>query len=139
MTYSALLATRPDWVRDKKVNLILQIAREKSVELPDVPLVMDLLTSAEDKQLFELLTVGTVVSRPFALPPGVPEGRVTMLRRAFDATMRDPAFVADGKKMQADITPTTGEDVQSVVVRAYATPKNVVERARRLLAPAAKK
>jgi tripartite-type tricarboxylate transporter receptor subunit TctC len=97
-----------------------------------------MLPNSEDRQLFELLTVGTVVSRPFALPPGTPENRVTMLRRAFDATMKDPEFLADGKKIQADITPTTGEDVQSIISTAYTTPKKVVDRAKRLLTPAAK-
>jgi tripartite-type tricarboxylate transporter receptor subunit TctC len=99
---------------------------------------MDLLLNVEDKQLFELMTVGTVISRPFALPPGTPEGRVTMLRRAFDATMKDPSFLDEGKKMQADITPTTGENAQAIIARAYATPKSVVERAKRLLTPANK-
>jgi tripartite-type tricarboxylate transporter receptor subunit TctC len=80
----------------------------------------------------------TVVSRPFAVPPGTPEGKVTLLRRAFDATMKDPTFLAEGKKIQADITPTNGEDVQAIIARAYATPKAVVERAKRLVTPAIK-
>ena len=135
MTYSALLAARPDWLRDRKVAVLLQLAQVKSPALPDVPLVMDLLPRADDKQLFELLTIGTILGRPFALPPGTPEGKVALLRRAFNETMKDPEFLADGKKMQADISPTPGEDVQAIIARAYATPKAVVDHAKRLVTP----
>ena len=79
-------------------KVLIQIGREKSQELPDVPLVMDLLSKPEDKQMFELLTV---VGRRFGLPPETPEGKVALLRRAFDATMKDPDFLADGHEISA--------------------------------------
>jgi tripartite-type tricarboxylate transporter receptor subunit TctC len=138
MTYSSLRAAKPDWLRDKMVNILVQLGRQKSSDLPNVPLISDLLSKSEDKQLFDLLTVGTVVGRPFALPPGTPSGLVTMLRRAFDATMVDPDFLAEGQKTNSEINPTTGDDVQRIIAGAYATPKPVVDRAKTLLAPAAK-
>ena len=66
-------------------------------------------------------------------PPGVPDGKARNLRRAFDATMRDPAFLAEARAMQADVEPTTGEEVQAIVSAMYATPKPVVERVKKLL------
>jgi tripartite-type tricarboxylate transporter receptor subunit TctC len=124
LTYSALRAAKPDWLRDVKVNVLIQVARAKSAELPDVPVVMDLLSNPEDKQVFELLTLGTIVARPVALPPGAPKSRIETLRHAFDLTMKDPEFVADASKIQADI-----------MRRAYETPRAVVERAKKYIAP----
>jgi tripartite-type tricarboxylate transporter receptor subunit TctC len=138
MTYSSLRVSKPDWIRDKQVNILVQLGRQKSRDLPNVPLITDLLSKTEDKQLFDLLTVGTVVGRPFALPPGTPSGLVTMLRRAFDATVVDPDFLAEGQKTNSEISPSTGEDVQRIITEAYATPRAVVDRAKALLAPAAK-
>ncbi|MDB5510116.1 MAG: hypothetical protein JWL93_2585 [Hyphomicrobiales bacterium] len=130
---SSLKSTKPDWLRDKRVNVLLQMGLKKSGDLPDVPLVLDLAKSAEDRQLLTLLLGTTAISRPFVAPPGVPDGKARNLRRAFDATMRDPAFLAEAAAMQADVEPTTGEEVQAIVSAMYATPKPVVERVKKLL------
>ena len=74
------------------------------------------------------------MARQFAAPPGVPANIATLLRRAFDATMKDPEFLADAAKIQADVEPTTGEDVQKLVARIYQTPRPVVERVKKLFA-----
>ena len=116
LTYSSLKASKPDWLRDKTINLLMQMGLEKSPELPNVPLAADLIANPEDRQLLDLLITGTSVGRPFALPPGTPPARV----------------------IQAEISPTSGEDVQKIITRLYATPKAVVERARRLLEPQTK-
>jgi tripartite-type tricarboxylate transporter receptor subunit TctC len=68
-------------------------------------------------------------------PPGVPEGRATALRRAFDKTMKDEGFLAEAKQLQLDVEPTAGEEAQKIVQSMYATPKAVVERAKKLLSP----
>jgi tripartite-type tricarboxylate transporter receptor subunit TctC len=75
------------------------------------------------------------MGRPFAAPPGLPANKAALLRRAFDATMQDPQFRAEAARIQADLAPTMGEEVQKLVARLYATPRSVVERAKRLLAP----
>ena len=116
---------------------MLQMGLEKSPELPNVPLASDLL-SPEDKQVLELVTMGTAVGRPFAAPPGTPPARVQILRRAFDAALKDPALLEEGRTIQAEISPTPGEEVQKIIARLYATPKPVVERAKKLLEPTAK-
>ena len=137
LTFSSLKASKPDWLRDDKINIMLQMGLEKSPELPNVPLASDIL-SPEDKQVLELVTMGTAVGRPFAAPPGTPAARVEILRRAFDASMKDPALLEEGRAIQAEISPTPGEEVQKIIARLYATPKPVVARAKKLLEPAAK-
>ena len=138
LTYSSLKASKPDWLKDKKVNILMQMGLEKSPELPDVPLANDLIAKAEDRQLLDLLITGTSVGRPIAAPPGTSPARVAILRRAFDETMKDPALLEEGRTIQAEISPTSGEEVQKIITRLYATPKSVVERAKRLLEPQTK-
>ncbi len=133
MSLSSLVASKPDWLRDKKINVLLQIGAEKSPELPDTPFILDLVKSAEDRQMFELMMIGTVLGRPFAAPPGTPAARVDILRRGFDETMKDPAFLEEAKKMNAEIHPTSGVDAQAILLRTYQTPKAVTERVRALI------
>jgi tripartite-type tricarboxylate transporter receptor subunit TctC len=135
---SALRTAKPDWLRDKKINVLLQMALEKHHEFMNVPLVYDLVSKPEDRQLLDLMIGTTAMARPFAGPPGLDPAKATLLRRAFDATMKDPAFVAESKKLQAEIIPTTGEDLNKLVARLYATPKPVVERVKKFLGPAKK-
>ena len=133
-SYSAIKTAKPDWLRDKKINILLQLAFEKHTSFPDLPLIYDLVSKPEDRQLLDMMIGTSAMARPFAGPPGLPPKVATMLRRAFDATMKDPAFLAEGQKIQAEVLPTTGEDVQKLVTRLYATPKPVVERVKKFLA-----
>jgi hypothetical protein len=107
---------------------------KKSSELPDVPLIFDLLDKEEDRQMLALLVGPTAMARAFAAPPGLPPDRATLLRRAFDATMKDQEFLAEAAKMQADIAPTTGEGVQTIIANIYATPQPVIERVKKYFA-----
>ncbi|MDB5544501.1 MAG: hypothetical protein JWO64_1650, partial [Hyphomicrobiales bacterium] len=132
---SSLKSTKPDWLADKRVNVLVQMALAKSPEMPDVPLVMDLAKTDADRQLLTLLLGTTAIARPFVAPPGLPEARTRNLRRAFDATMKDPQFLKEAAIMRADVEPTTGEDVQKIVAAMYATPKAVVERTKKLISP----
>jgi tripartite-type tricarboxylate transporter receptor subunit TctC len=135
LSLSSLKSAKPDWLRDKKVNVLVQIALEKSPELPDVPLIFDLVTKEEDRQMLELLVGPTAMARPFVGPPGMAPDKATLLRRAFDATMKDPEFLAEAVKMQTDVQPTTGEEAQKLVARIYATPRPVIERVKKFFAP----
>jgi tripartite-type tricarboxylate transporter receptor subunit TctC len=91
--------------------------------------------TTQDRQLLELMVGPGAMARPFAAPPGLPAGKATLLRRAFDATMQDPDFRTEAARIQADLAPSTGEEVQALVARLYATPRPVIERAKKLLAP----
>jgi hypothetical protein len=134
ISLSALKTAKPDWLRDRKVNLLLQVALKKAAELPDVPLIFDLLKNDDDRAMIALLAGPTGMARSFAGPPGLPADKAALLRRAFDATMTDQAFLGEAGKMQADIAPSTGEDVQAIVARMYATPRGVVERVKKYFA-----
>jgi len=135
ISLSALKTVRPDWLRQHKINVLLQVGLEKARELPDAPLLLDLLTREEDRQMIAFLVTPNAIARHFAAPPGVPPSRATALRRAFDATMQDEAFLAEARRMQADIAPTRGEEVDAMVARIYATPRPVIERVKKFLAP----
>ena len=131
-SYSALKTAKPDWLRDKKINVLVITALEKSPDFPESPAVVDLVSKTEDRQLLELMVGPGAMARPFAAPPGLPANIATLVRRAFDATMKDPEFLADAAKIQADVQPTAGEDVQKLVARIYQTPRTVVERVKKL-------
>ena len=132
---SALKTAKPDWLRDKKINVLVLTALAPSPDFPGVPAVVDLVAKPEDRQLLELMVAPGAMARPFVGPPGLPASRAALIRRAFDATMQDPDFRAEAAKIQADVAPTTGEDVQKLVERIYATPRPVIERIKKLLAP----
>jgi tripartite-type tricarboxylate transporter receptor subunit TctC len=134
-SYSALKIAKPDWLREKKINVLVLTALEPHPDFPGVPAVVQLATRAEDRQLLELMIGPSAMGRPFAAPPGLPAEKTALLRRAFDATVQDPEFRAEAAKLQADLAPTTGEMVQQLVARMYATPKPVIARAKRLFTP----
>ena len=104
-------ASRPHWIRDKLLNVIVQMGLEKLPDLPDVPSALDLVTDAENKQVLELILIRQEPGRPFAAPPGVPADRLAALRRAFDATLEDAEFIADAAKLQMEIEPLTADEI----------------------------
>ena len=137
MDWSSLKSQRPDWIRDRKVNILIQVNLEAEDELTrmGVPQIWPFIKSELDKKAVELIVSQQVFGRPYVAPPGVPAEQINLLRSAFAATMRDKDFLADAEKARIDITPSSGERVQKVVERLYATPKAVVERARELVRP----
>ena len=134
-SHSALKTAKPDWLREKKINVLVVTALEQSPDFPGVPAVVELVSRPEDRQLLELMVGPGAMARPFAAPPALPPGKAALLRRAFDATMADGDFRAEAARMQADVAPSTGEEVQKLVARIYATPRPVIERAKKLFAP----
>jgi tripartite-type tricarboxylate transporter receptor subunit TctC len=132
---SALRIAKPDWLREKKINVLVLTALAASADFPGVPAVVDLVSKPQDRQLLELMVGPGAMARSFVAPPALPTGKATLLRRAFDATLQDAEFRAEAARMQADLAPTTGEEVQALVARIYATPRPVIERVKKLLAP----
>jgi tripartite-type tricarboxylate transporter receptor subunit TctC len=135
LSLSALKTAKPDWLAQKKINILLQVGLQKSPELPSVPLLLDLVKNDDDRRMLSLLAGPSAMARPFAAPSGLPAATTNLLRRAFDATVADPEFLAEAKSMQADIVPTSGEDAQKLVAALYATPRPIVERAKKFFAP----
>jgi tripartite-type tricarboxylate transporter receptor subunit TctC len=129
VSWSTLKVSNPDWVKNKRLNVMIQAGNKPQAGLADVPLVVDLATTAEDRALIELLFFPQEMGRPFVMPPGTPTELVNTIRRAFYATMKDEAFLAEAKKSLFDINPLTGEQMEAILRRAYATPKAMVRRA----------
>jgi tripartite-type tricarboxylate transporter receptor subunit TctC len=131
--WTTLLSLNGSWVKEKKVNVIAQWALRKHPDLPTVPMVLDLAKNEADRAALELLIARLEYGRPYFVPPGVPEDRVQALRRAFDATMKDPEFLADAKKLSLEIDPITGEEAQKLIARVLATPEPIAARVRKAL------
>jgi tripartite-type tricarboxylate transporter receptor subunit TctC len=127
--------TRPDWIRDKKINILVQIGLKKTADLPDVPLLMDLASNPEDKAVLRLLSSPTAIGRPLLAPPGVPADRVKALRAAFDAMLKDPAFIEEAKKQNLDIEPVPGEELQQIVAEIAGAPKASIDRLNEIIGP----
>ena len=133
LSYTTLKATHPDWFRDHKINLLLQIGLTKFPDIPDVPSALDLVSDPGIKRVLELILTRQEIGRPFAAPPGVPADRVVLLRQAFDATMKDPAFLADAKRLQMEVDPLTGAEVEALLRKAYSAPPDIIARAAPLI------
>jgi len=128
--WSTLKALNANWIAEQKVRPIAQWALRKHPELTDVPMVLDLAKSAPDRQALLLALARLEFGRPFFLPPNVPADRVEALRRAFDATMKDPQFLADAQRLQLDIDPLTGEQVAALVEQVARTSPDTAARVR---------
>jgi tripartite-type tricarboxylate transporter receptor subunit TctC len=126
--FATLEAIRPGWMADHKVNIFVQLALQKSSEHPEVPLALDFARTEADRQAIALIVSPNLFARPFAAPPGVPPVRLDALRQAFDATMADPDYVAEAKARGLHIELVTGAELDDVLRRIYATPKDIVTR-----------
>jgi hypothetical protein len=133
LAYTTLKATRPQWFRDNKLNILLQIGLTKFPDLPNVPSALELLSDPADKRVLELILMRQEMGRPFAAPPGVPPERLAILRRAFDATLKDPAFLSDAARLQMEIDPLDGPAIEALLAEAYGAPRDVVAAAAQLV------
>lgn len=128
-SYSSIKATAPDWIRDNKIHMVLQVGVKKHPELPQIPLIGDLVTDPRDKKALQVQVAPQAYGRPFATGPKVPKARAEMLRKAFWATMKDPKFLAEAKTRRLEIDPMRGEEVQKLINANYALPKEILARA----------
>jgi hypothetical protein len=110
---------------------------EKLPDLPDVPAALDIVSDPHKKRVLTLILLRQEPGRPVAAPPGIPADRLAALRNAFDATMKDPAFIAEAEKLHMEIEPMTGAQIDHLLADAYATPKEIVTQAATLLTPPA--
>jgi len=133
LSWSTLKSRYGDWVKEKKVNILVQAAPKRDPELPNVPLASEFARTREQHQILDFVVASEVLARPFVAPPGIPAERKAILRKAFDETMKDPAFLADAKKTLIDVNPVNGPEVDAVVASLYATPKDVVAKAMRAI------
>jgi tripartite-type tricarboxylate transporter receptor subunit TctC len=131
--WAAIKAQVPHWIAEKKIKVIAQYGLKRYPQLADVPSMLEQARTEPDRQALTMLFARTEYGRPYFLPPDVPAERVRALRRAFDATMRDQAFIADAARLQLEIDPMTGEEVQALVAQLIRTPPEIVTRVRAAL------
>ncbi len=128
-SWSSVKTTHKKWLEEKKFTVLVQLGLDKHPDLPDVPLIVDLAKTDEQRQILKLVFARQVMGRPFIAPPGLPQDRVDALRKAFMATMQDPEYLADAVKTQMEINPVPGEKVQALIKEEYATPPAIARKA----------
>jgi tripartite-type tricarboxylate transporter receptor subunit TctC len=129
-SWENLIGTRPHWLKEKKVNLLVQYTLERTPEMKDIPTLLE-LTPPEQRDVVEFITSGTPISRAMAVGPKVPKGRVDALRKAFDALMKDKEFLAECEKRQLGISPRSGAQVQALVDKIITASPELVERVKK--------
>jgi len=132
--WAAYKAEMPNEIRDGILHVLIQTGLRKEPDLPNVPFFLDLVRGDSRREpVAQFMSYAVSIARPFAAPPGVAADRVTLLRRAFDETMKDPAFLTDAEKLKLEIDPLTGEQVQDVVRRVLGTPEPIIDHIRTVL------
>jgi tripartite-type tricarboxylate transporter receptor subunit TctC len=129
-SWSSVKSTHKSWIEEKKMVVLAQLSLNKHPELPDVPLVMDLAKNDEQRAILKLVFARQVMGRPYLAPPELPADRVALLRKAFSDTMKDKDFLADAEKSQLEINPVSGEEVEKLVKEVYATPADIIAKAK---------
>ena len=132
-SWNTLNVTKHDWLEQKKVNVLVQYALERLPDMKNVPTMVELAKTPEDKELFAFYVSGGEVGRSFLAPPGVPAERVAILRKAFDDTMKDPELLAEIEKAKLDFVPGTGAQLQKLIADTAAVRPEVIERMRSIL------
>ena len=135
--WSSAKSQKPEWLRDGKLRLLLQIGAEPDDELTrmGVPTVWPHIKDDVSRKIADLIVSQQAFQRPYFVAEGTPDAAVAILRKAFDDTLRDPQFLAEATKMRIDVSPLPGATVQKLVQAFYGTPKDIVEQARRAIRP----
>jgi tripartite-type tricarboxylate transporter receptor subunit TctC len=129
-SWASMKVDNADWLRDKKVNIILQFALDKPADLSDVPIMMDIGKTDADRQALRFFAAGNAMGRATFAPPAIPAARVKALRTAFMAAMKDPVLVAEADKRRIDLDPLSGEGLEKIVMDTLRVTPEVKERAR---------
>lgn len=127
-SYTSVKSGSAEWLANGDLNMLMQLSTSKHPEIPEVPLVMDLVQNDDDRNLLNLVFARQTLGRPYAAPPNVPADRVEALRAAFMATMADPEFLAETTALELEITPVDGAAIQALVEEVYKSDPAVIER-----------
>ena len=133
IAWSALMSTRPNWVKEKKIDVLIQFSHKKLPELQHVALVGDLVKTEEQRQIINLILAAQLMARVVVAPPSVPNDRVAALRKAFDETMKDPEFKKDAAKLNAPVEPVSGTEIQQLIDEMSRTPPDVIKTFRSIV------
>lgn len=130
MNFSSILANKPDWLSEKKINVLVQLSLERHPDLPNVPTVIDLAKSDQQRATLELVFAQSAMGRAIFGPPAIVAPQLAALRSAFDAMMKDKEFLADADKMKLEINqPMSGVKIAELVDRLYRSPVETVKAA----------
>jgi len=129
LSWSTLKGRYPHWLKDRKANILVQAGIKKQAELPDVPSASDLAKTPDQTQILNLVLIGQAMARPFAAPPGIPADRKAALIEAFARTTRDADFLAEAARLNFEVNPVPAAELDALLARAYATPKDVIAKA----------
>jgi tripartite-type tricarboxylate transporter receptor subunit TctC len=133
--WASYQAVDPHYIEQKLINPIIQVGMKKEADLPHVPLLRDLAKNAEQQGILDFMSRGVAVGRPIATTPGVPAERVAALRAAFDATLKDPEFLAEAKTQRAEIEPMTGAELARLINEIIGAPADLRERVKVAIQP----
>ncbi len=133
VTWSSLVAYDKAWITGNKINVLVQLGEKAEPDIPRVPLLQELVESAQDRQVVTLLTLPIVLGFSHWMGPGVPGERLRVMRAAYDATMRDREFIEDAKRISLDLTSKNSQEVEVLIKQAVATPKPVLLRLAKML------
>jgi tripartite-type tricarboxylate transporter receptor subunit TctC len=123
-------STHKSWIDEKKMIVLVQLSLNKHPELPDVPSVLDFAKTDEQRAILKMIFARQVMGRPYVAPPNLPADRIAVLRQAFMDTMQDKDFLAEADKTQLEVNPVSGEDVDKLVKDIYATPADIIAKAK---------
>jgi tripartite-type tricarboxylate transporter receptor subunit TctC len=128
-----LLVTKPDWVREGRIKILVQFGATRAAEIPDVPTAIELAQDDSVRSMFRFFGKKFQMARPIALPPDVPQDRVQALQQSFNATMQDKAFLADAQRIGLEINPVSGPEIALLISEIQSAPESVVQRIRNVL------
>ncbi len=128
-SWSSAKSRQAAWLKEGKMRVLVQMSSEKHPDLPDVPFIMDLARDETQRQVLELIFARQAWGRPFLAPPDVPAARVAALQKAFMATMSDAAFLEEARRQNLEVAPISGDTIERLIKRVYASPQNIIEAA----------
>ena len=129
VSWSGIHASRPEWIANKRINVIVQLGLKRHPGMDPAPLVMEFAKNDFDRGVLELIFARQDMAYPIVAPPGIPPERMAVLRKAFEAVMKDPDFLADAKKQHLETAFMRGEEIERLIDRIFASPPNVIARA----------
>lgn len=133
-TWSSIKSSHKSWLDNNRIVFLAQMAHAKDDELPNVPLLTDFGKNETQREALRLIVASQAIARPFALPPGTPKDRADAMRAAFTATMKDADFLAEARAARLEVSPYSGDQIAELIRKSYASPRAVVEEARKGIA-----
>jgi tripartite-type tricarboxylate transporter receptor subunit TctC len=128
VSWGTVASVHPDYMRDGKINVIVQIGLRKAADLPNVPTLADVAQNKDQEEIIKLIVTTLAMSRPFAAPPDVPADRKAALIAAFEKTTQDPQFKAEAQRIKLDVDFVPAHDIDRLLAAAYATPKALITK-----------